>query len=241
MKKGNLIAFLLTGTILLSLAACVKTEDKNPTKGATSTVAPTQVPEPTAAPTQAPVPAAKTVAPLPVTIDMNNLTNCTVAVSIEKEALSADNIGAKVLPVTVYTYDLYDMIDIAMLEVGDTIILRQEEVVITDLVRTESGSVQINGGLDMGGYELITNEETVYFETGYSDAKTYFALGSVVLPVSDDFVFIDKADPEGNTAEFNLEDLFTDKVAHIYGFTPHSTRIVIENGVVTQMERFYTP
>lgn len=246
MKK--LFALLLTGTMLLSMAACGATENVNagvdtaaPTKEAVSNS------EPTVAPTEAPVsietpaPVAKTVSPLPVTIDMNNLTDCTVAISIEKEDLSLDNTGARVLPVTVYTYDLYDMVDIAMLAEGDTIILRGEEVLITSLVRTDYGSVQINGGLDVGGYELITDESTVYFETGYSDAKTYFELGKAVLQVSEDFVFVDNADPEGNAVTFTLKDLFTDKVAHIYGFTPHNTRIVIEGGVVTRMERIYTP
>jgi hypothetical protein len=172
---------------------------------------------------------------------MNNLTNCTVAISIAKEDLSVDNTGARVLPVTVYTYDLYDMVDIAMLTPGDTIILRGEEVLVTDLVRTDSGAVQINGGLDIGGYELRTDEHTVYYETGYSDVKTWFELGKAVLPVSTDFVFTDNADPEGGTQTFTLEDLFTDKVTHIYGFTPYNTRIIIEDGVITQMERIYTP
>lgn len=254
----KIMTVLLTGTMLLSMAACTKTDDVNtvtntpvPTKEAVATIAPTapptETPEPTTAPTETPLPTetpapvAKTIAPLPVTIDVENLTDCTVAVSIETEDLLVDNTGARVLPVTIYTYDLYDMIDIAMLEVGDTIILRGEEVTVTDLVRTDYGAVQINGGLEAGGYELVTDEHTVYYETGYSDVKTYFELGKAVLTVSDDFVFIDNADPEGNFQTFTLEDLFTDKVAHIYGFTPHNTRIIIKDGVVTQMERFYTP
>lgn len=250
----KLITFILTGTLLLSMTACQKTNDANtntevpaPTKEIVATVAPTTIPaevpdaEPTAAPTDTPAPAAKTVAPLPITIDMNNLTDCTVAVSIEKEDLLLDNTGARVLPVTVYTYDLYDMVDIAMLAPGDTIILRGEEVLVTELVRTDYGSVQINGGLDVGGYELRTDEHTVYYETGYSDVKTWFELGKAALPVSKDFVFTDNADPESGTQTFTLEDLFTDKVKHIYGFSPYNTRIVIEGGVVTQMERIYTP
>lgn len=248
MKKT--IVFLLTGIMLLSLAACGKTENEHtnanipsPTEtiqeAETPDVLPEETPVTETEPTEAPT--GKTISPLPVTVDVNNLLDCTVAVSIDTADLSADNAANKVLPVTVYTYDLYDMIDIAMLEVGDTIILREEEVAITELVRTDAGSVQINGGLDMGGYELITNEDTVYFETGYSDVKTYFAVGTAVLPVSDDFVFTDSADPENNEATYAFDDLFTDKVAHIFGYTPHNTRIIIQEGVVTHMERIYTP
>jgi len=250
MRKRKLVAFLLTGSLLLALTAC---GNANNTTATGNTPAPTKEPvintEPTeapientesnvTAPTEVPAPAAKTIAPLPVTINMGSLTDCTVAVSFEKEDVSAD---AKQLTVTVYTYDLYDMVDVAMLAVGDTIILRGEEVVVTSLTTTDYGAVQINGGLDVGGYELVTDEYTVYYETGYSDVKTYFELGKAVLPVSDDFVFIDSADPEGSYATYTFEDLSTDKVTYIYGFTPHNTRIVIEGGVVTQMERVYTP
>lgn len=256
MRTRKFIAFLLAGVMLLALTACGNANNTNdtattpaPTKEAVTDTEPTALPteapvnvtKPEADPTEAPAPAGKTISPLPVTVDMNNLTDCTVAVSIDTADLSADNAASKVLPVTVYTYDLYDMIDIAMLEVGDTIILRGEEVIITELVRTDAGGVQINGGLDMGGYELITNEDTVYFETGFSDVKTYFAVGTAVLPVSDDFVFTDSADLENAGSTFTFEDLFTDNVAHIFGYTPHNTRIIIQEGVVTQMERIYTP
>ena len=249
----KLVAFLLTGIMLLALTACGNANSTNdntatpvPTKETTDNTEPTALPteapvdvtEPETDPTEAPAPAAKTIAPLPVMIDMENLTDCTVAVSFEKEDIFAD---AKQLQVTVYTYDLYDMVDIAMLAVGDTIILRGEEVVVTSLVTTDYGVVQINGGLDEGGYELVTDDHTVYFETGYSDVKTWFELGKVVLPVSADFVFTDNADPESDTQTFTLEDLFTDKVSHIYGFSPYNTSIVIQDGIVTRMKRVYTP
>ncbi len=238
MMKKKLFALLLTGCMLLSMAACGTTENAN---AGVDTPAPTKEAVPTAEPTNAPAPAAKTIAPLPVTIDMNNLTDCTVAVSFNKEDASVDENGKMQLKVKVYTYDLYDMVDIAMLAVGDTIVLRGEEILVSSLVRTDYGSLQINGGLDAGGYELVTNDNTVYFETGYSDVKTYFEVGEVTLPVSADFILTDNADLEGNEKTFTFEDLSTDKVAYLYGFTPHNTRIVIQDGIITQMERIYTP
>ena len=245
----KLVAFLLTGIMLLALTACGNANNTSdstatpvPTKeAANKTEAPADIKEPENTPTEAPSSAKKTISPLPVTLDVANLTDCTVAVSIDSADLSVDNTGASVLPVTVYTYDLYDMVDIAMLEVGDTIILRGEDVVVTSLVTTDYGAVQINGGLDEGGYELVTDDHTVYFETGYSDVKTWFELGKVVLPVANDFVFTDSADPEGEIKTFTLEDLFTDKVSHIYGFSPYNTSIVIQDGIVTRMKRVYTP
>ena len=197
MIKKRLFSLILTGCMLLSLAACKTTNNTAttentpaPTKKETpATTAPTATPEPTSA--EEPAPAAKTISPLHVTIDINNLNNCTVAVSFEKGDAYVDDTGVMRLKVKVYTYDLYDMVDIALLAPGDSILLRGEEVLITSLVRTDNNAVQINGGLDVGGYELITSDNTVFFETGYSDVKTYFALGKAVLNVSNDFIFID--------------------------------------------------
>ena len=64
------------------------------------------------------------IVPLPTTIDMNALDNCTLAVSFEEGDAYVDDTGAMQLDVTVYTYDLYDMVDISALKVGDILGLR---------------------------------------------------------------------------------------------------------------------
>ncbi|MBP3592992.1 MAG: hypothetical protein J6J44_00545 [Lachnospiraceae bacterium] len=172
---------------------------------------------------------------------MSHLDNCTVAVSFNKGDAYVDDNGIMQLKVKVYTYDLYDMVDIALLKEGDTIILRGEEVLVNSLVRTEHGSVQINGGLDVGGYELITNENTVYFETGYSDVKAYYELGEATLPVSESFTFTDKMDLDKGTVTYYPGDFLADEAGIFYSFTPDNTSIVIQDGQVISMERIYTP
>lgn len=245
MMKKKLFVLLLTATLLLSMAACGAPEDAN---AGVNTPAPTEAESPvepttasTALPTNIPAPTAKTISPLPVTIDMNNLTDCTVAVSFEKGDAYVDDNGVMQLKVKIYTYDLYDMVDIAMLTPGDTIILRGKEVLITDLVRTAYGSVQINGGLDVGGYELITDENTVYFETGYSDMKSYYELGEATLRVSADFIFTDKSDLDKGEVTYYAGDFLTDDAGIFYHFIPNNTTIIIQNGQIIEMERIYTP
>lgn len=237
MKK--LFAVLLTGTMLFGLAACGATENVNagvdtptPIPTITKAVELSETPE---------VPVAKVVSPLPVTIDMNHLDNCTVAISFEKGDAFMNDSGVMQLKFKAYTYDLYDMVDIALLAEGDTIILRGKEVLVTSLVRTESGAVQINGGLDAGGYELITDESTVYFETGYSNVKTYYELGEAVLPVSAEFIFTDKMDLDKGAVTYTAEDLLKETTDFYFSFAPHNTKVVIDGGAVTQMERIYTP
>ena len=73
------------------------------------------------------------ILPLPVTIDINNLDNCTVAVSLEQGDAYVDDTGAMQMDVTVYTYDLYDMVDISSLKEGDVIVIREQEVKITSI------------------------------------------------------------------------------------------------------------
>ena len=71
------------------------------------------------------------VKPLPETVDLNNLDNCTVAVSLEKGDAYVDDSGKMVMDVTVYSYEVYDMVDIAALKENDVIVRQNKEVTIS--------------------------------------------------------------------------------------------------------------
>ena len=116
---------------------------------------------------------AKVINPLPETLDVNALDNCTVAVSLEKGNAYVDDSGKMVMDVTVYSYELYDMVDISTLEENDVIVRQNKEVKITGLERTDSGLVRINGGEENGGFDLVSNDNTVYYETGMNDAGDF--------------------------------------------------------------------
>ena len=184
---------------------------------------------------------AKTVSPLPETLDINNLDNCIVDVSFEKGDVYVDDSGKAVIDMTVYTYDLYDMVDIATLNENDVIVRLGEEVTVTELERLDSGLVRINGGEENGGFELISNDSTVFFEIGMSDMKAYYELGKVTLPVSTEFVFTDASDIEAEAKEYYPGDFLMEEALFEYDFTPNNTSVVIEDGVVTSMKKVYTP
>ena len=99
-----------------------------------------------------------------------------MAISLEKGGAYVDDTGAMQMDVTVYTYDVYDMVDIATLKEGDTIVIRGEEVVVTSLEQNNVGLI-INGGIEENGYELCTDNTTVWFESGFNDAKSYYEVG----------------------------------------------------------------
>ena len=184
---------------------------------------------------------AKVINPLPETLDVNALDNCTVAVSLEKGDAYVDDNGKMVMNLTVYSYELYDMVDVASLEENDVIVRRNEEVTITEVERTDSGLVRINGGEENGGFDLVSNDNTVYYETGMNDIKAYYELGKITLPVSVDFRYIDESEPEKEAKTYYPGDFLTDYAGLEYNFTPNNTSIVIENGVIIAMNKVYMP
>ena len=176
--------------------------------------------------------------PLPSTVDINNLDNCTVAVSLEEGNAYVDDSGKMVMKVKVYDYELYDMVDIASLEENKVILRQNEEITITEIARLDSGLISINGGEENGGFDLISNDNTVYYEIGMSDIKSYYELGEVVLPVSDEFEYIDESDLDAEPKHYFAGDFLTDAGIE-YNFVPHNTVIVIENGTVVKMNKVY--
>ena len=183
----------------------------------------------------------KVISPLPETLDINALDDCTVAVSLEKgDAKLSDN-GKMVMNVTVYSYELYDMVDIASLSENDVIVRKNEEVTVTELERLDSGLVRINGGEENGGFDLVSNDATVYYEVGMNDIKAYYELGKVTLPVSDEFEYIDESDLDAEAKIYYPGDFLTDDAGIEYNFTPNNTSIVIENGTIIKMNKVYMP
>ena len=183
---------------------------------------------------------ANVVYPLPETLNVEALDNCTVPVSLEKGSAYVDDSGKMVMDVTVYSYEVYDMVDIASLKENDTIVRKNEEVKITEIERLDTGLVRINGGEENGGFDLASNDSGVYYEIGMNDIKAYYELGKATIPVSDEFEFVDESDIEADAKQYFAGDLLTESEI-VYDFTPYNTSIVIENGTVIKMNKVYMP
>lgn len=181
------------------------------------------------------------ISPLPETLDIKDLDNCTVAASFEKGDARIDDSGKMVMDVTVYSYELYDMVDIASLKENDVIVRHNEEINITELERLNTGLVRINGGEENGGFDLISNDSTVYYEIGMSDVKSYYELGKVILPVSEEFEYIDSSDIDAKEKTYYPGDFLKDDSGIEYNFSPNNTSIVIENSVIIKMNKVYMP
>ncbi len=185
-------------------------------------------------------PAKKVISPLPQTLDPANLTDCTVAISFEKGNAYIDDNGKMQMKVKVHVYDFYAAADIEALKAGDRIMRLGEEIEITDLERLASGLVRINGGVEKGGFELFSEGDEVFYESGMSDVRAHYEIGEVTLPVSDAFLYRDESDLE-NVKEYSAADFLADKEGLRYNFTPHNTILVIRNGEAATLQKRYTP
>lgn len=227
MKTKTVTALLLA--LCLLLAGCAAAQEP-------STPAPTSadVPASTAA-----AETARTVFPLPDTT-MLNLTDAVLSVSLEKGGVYVDNSGTVQMDLTVYTYDMYDMVDIASLAVGDLIAGHAGETAVASLERNDAGTVFINGGLENGGFDLVTDNSGIFYEMGYNDSQNWYVIGNITVPVAADFRGIDNADLENRDVSLNAESFLNDAVTN-YDFTPLNTTVRIENGQIIELNRRYTP
>ena len=235
MKK--VLAILLALSVL-ALSACAAKQANSDTQkeNGTETAAPSTAPEQTED-VQQPAQEAKRIEPLPEGLDLNALTDATVAVSFGAEDISEKD-GKMEITLTVYDYDVYDMVDIAQLAVGDTIVVDGKDMAVTSR-EDRDGFVSINGGTEQGGVDL-TSDDGVYYVAGLDDAKSYHELGKITVPVAEGFVLTDNADPAHPDETYAEEDL-SNLAEDAPSFTANNTLATIEHGELTVLARSYTP
>ena len=236
MKKALAILLALS---VLALSACAAKQVNSDTQKDVSaeTAAPSADPEQTEDAQQS-AQEAKRVEPLPETLDVNALTDATVAASFGAEDISEKD-GKTQITLTVYDYDVYDMVDVAQLAVGDTIVVDGKDMVVTSR-EDKDGFVTINGGLEQGGVDLTSDDSGVYYAVGMDDVKSYHELGRITVPVAEGFVLTDNADPEHPDETYAASDL-AKLAASEPGFTANNTQATIEHGELTVLARSYTP
>lgn len=182
----------------------------------------------------------KLIAPLPAGIDIDHLQDCTVAAAFTSDDFRwmGGNLHMKV-----FNKDLYDAVEVTQIQVGDTLIYESKPMVVETIV-TQNGSLDINGGLEEGGCCLTGYEGGTYVAQLWDDHATYTLLGMAQLPLAEDFVIIDcgmnpddPSDTISTGQKLYLEMLQDSR----RDFTPLSTRVTIENGLITAIHRYWIP
>ena len=182
---------------------------------------------------------ARTISPLP-DMSMENLTDTILSVSLDEGNAYVDDHGRMQMDLTIYSYDQYDMVDIANLKVGDTLVRHDGEVKVASKEQHEAGTIYINGGLDNGGFNLITDDCGTFYEMGFNDTKNWYPVGEATIRVSADFKGIDRADLELGEVIIYPGDFLIGAVTN-YDFTPYNTTIRIENGQIIETKRRFIP
>ena len=182
---------------------------------------------------------ARTISPLP-DMSMENLTDTILSVSLDEGNAYVDDHGRMQMDLTIYSYDQYDMVDIANLKVSDTLVRHDGEVKVASKEQHEAGTIYINGGLDNGGFNLITDDCGTFYEMGFNDTKNWYPVGEATIRVSADFKGIDRADLELGEVIIYPGDFLIGAVTN-YDFTPYNTTIRIENGQIIEMNRRFIP
>lgn len=228
-----LICFLFAGCSSLESQKAFETEPERAelVTEVTETISTTATTEQTAS--------ASKIYPLPDTT-MDNLSDTILSISLEEGNAYVDDTGKMQMDLKIFSYDQYDMVDIANLKVGDTLIRHSGEVEVISLEQNESGRIFINGGLDNGGFELVTDEHGIFYEMGYNDHKNWYQIGEATIRVSADFKGIDRADLELGEVIIYPGDFLIGAVTN-YDFTPYNTTIRIEAGQIIEMNRRYIP
>ena len=230
MKK--VLAILLAISVL-ALSACAAKQVNSDTQKDSNTAETEQQPDSAQTAQET-----KRIEPLPESLDLNALTDATVASSFGAEDISEKD-GKTELTLTVYDYDVYDMVDIAQLAVGDTIVVDGKDMVVASR-EDKDGFVTINGGLEQGGVDLTSDDSGVYYAVGMDDAKSYHELGRITVPVAEGFVLTDNSDPEHPDETYTASDL-AKLAGEGVGFTAGNTQATIEHGELTVPARSYTP
>lgn len=178
------------------------------------------------------------VSPLASDIDVNAITDADLAASFDAASLHTEG-DTMTLDVKVYDFVKYDAAEVAQLKVGDTIVADGQDMVITSI--EDGDGYTINGGYDQGGLSLASLEGGLLYAYGADDAKSYYEVGTVTLPLSTGCKLLDSSDPVGDEIKVTTADLAAFLAEDTVTFRPGNTTITVAGGQITGITRVYMP
>lgn len=186
----------------------------------------------------------KNVVPMEAAISIDNLDSADFPAAFDASSLK-DADETLSLELEVYDEELFDAVDITTLAKGDKITADGQEYTVETVEKSDTGLISINGGLEQGGIDFATNDSEggVYYVEGLDDTHTYADLGKVTLALADNFTFTDNSDldnPEQKYDADGFKKLLTDD-SNGYGFSQYNTKVTVEGGIITGIERNFRP
>lgn len=172
----------------------------------------------------------------------------TYSVTLDTSTLAENEDGTFTIHAEIDTYDVYDIVDINTMKEGDTIRIAQEDVKIETLTKDDStGSIDVNGGSMEGGYSIIPlgEDSNGYRTIATDDYPIYYAVGETDLTISKDVKVSDSLGLENPSDAPTVVDAGS-LIEYMQGTSPeswncYSTGVVVQDGLVTEIERIWIP
>lgn len=182
----------------------------------------------------------KLIAPFPVGVTVEDLQDCTVPAMFTSDDFLW--MGGN-LRMIIFNRDLYDAVEISQMQIGDTLIYNGNPIIIHQFAESHD-ALDINGGLDEGGCCLVGYEGGTYIARSWDDYATYTELGKAEVALAEDFIIIDcglnptdSVDTIRTGQKLYIETLENNRRE----FSPLDTRVTIENGMITEINRHWIP
>lgn len=153
------------------------------------------------------------------------------------------NLADGTLSLTVYSQDVFDIVDISTLEVGDSLVVNGIPFVV-ETVERDDGDLLINGGLDNGGLTLRAfDEDNCWKAVMEDDQNTYTERGDATLPLADDVTFTDGWDIEKDPVTVSGAEAVADAITgtDMNYFSSLNTTVRVEGGKIVEIVRAYMP
>ncbi|MBQ1264607.1 MAG: hypothetical protein IIY04_04230 [Oscillospiraceae bacterium] len=154
------------------------------------------------------------------------------------------------LDVEIFAYDIYDAVEVQMLETYASIVVCGEEIPMDAISVTDAGTVEINGGLGEG-ICLMPNGGGTYRTVAYNDYPLYYSVGTQSFEISEDVRVTDLSHYD-ETATVTDEALYPEEAVFGYAelesaitdntlWNPSATSVRTEDGKIVSITRIWTP
>lgn len=182
------------------------------------------------------------IAPQPYYVDIDNVDNGYYNVTIDGSGISEAD-GKVTVRAEIFAEDTYDIVDVNFMAAGDVLYVNGQLMPVETVDKLDSGVIEVNGGIENNGCALRPEEESncyVYF--GMDDAMSYSRKGVAELTLSENAKLFDNSDPtEVKESEGRDVAPALQKLAENYALYCNSTRILVEDGEIVEINKFYTP
>lgn len=182
------------------------------------------------------------ITPNPCEVDVDNIENGIYYVYVDESGIN-ENDGKYEIRAEIFTEDSYDIVDINRMAEGDVIYINGQLLPVNSIAKTDSGIIEINGGIENLGSALrAVDESNCFVYVGMDMERSYTRQGIASIAVSDNVKLIDSRNP-AEEKEYTGSDAVSalKEIVKEYPLTCYDGLITVENSEIVEIHRMYRP